>query len=89
MILIHLTFSTKYKCVALGIWIREAKKQQDDLLDNLERYRTALFDDKTSPENRDKYRKLIQELRIKQDRVEFNYYEADRKLERFKRQNGL
>ena len=66
-----------------------AKKQQDDLLDNLERYRTALLDDKTSPENRDKYRKLIQELRIKQDRVEFNYYEADRKLERFKRQNRL
>ena len=66
-----------------------AKKQQDDLLDNLERYRTALLDDKISPENRDKYRKLIQELRIKQDRVEFNYYEADRKLERFKRQNGL
>ncbi|MNF18593.1 hypothetical protein D3C80_2227720 [compost metagenome] len=59
------------------------------MLDNLERYRTALLDDQTSPENRDKYRKLIQELRIKQDRVEFNYYEADRKLERFKRQNRL
>ena len=55
----------------------DAKKEQDALFDDLERYQRYLLDKDLSKERREEYRKKIRELRIEQDRIEFNYVEAE------------
>ena len=67
----------------------QARKAKDELFDELERYQQYLLDRDLSKETREHYRKRLAELRIQQERIEFNYFEADRQLTRFKRQHGL
>ncbi len=67
----------------------QAKKAQDEWFDELERYQNYLLDPKLTKENRDSYIRRIRELKIKQERIEFNYFDAERKLTRFQREHGL
>ncbi|ATO20317.1 hypothetical protein BS636_11890 [Acinetobacter sp. LoGeW2-3] len=67
----------------------QAKKAQDEWFDELERYQSYLLDPKLTKENRDSYIHRIRELKIKQERIEFNYFDAERKLARFKREHDL
>lgn len=67
----------------------QARKQKDELFDELERYQKYLLDRDLSKEQREQYRKRLAELRIQRERIEFNYFEADRKLMIFKREHGL
>ncbi|MFV5492187.1 DUF2799 domain-containing protein [Acinetobacter sp. ASP199] len=67
----------------------QAKKAKDEWFDELERYQTYLLDNQLSKENRESYIRRIRELKIKQERMEFNYFEAERKLARFQREHGL
>lgn len=66
-----------------------ARQEQESLLSDLERYQRYLLDKDLSKERREEYRTKIRELRIKQDRIEFNYLEAERRLARFQREKGL
>ncbi|WP_347452751.1 DUF2799 domain-containing protein [Acinetobacter thermotolerans] len=67
----------------------QAKKVKDQLFDELERYQGYLLDPKLSKENRETYTRRIRELKIKQERIEFDYFDAEHKLARFKRERGL
>lgn len=66
-----------------------AQQQKEALFDDLERYQGYLLDQKLSKERREEYRNKVRELRIKQERIDFNYFEAERQLTRFKREKGL
>ncbi|MGM7385116.1 hypothetical protein ACOI3B_03020, partial [Acinetobacter baumannii] len=44
---------------------------------------------KLKPEERERYRKLLRELQIDRDRINRNYWNSIRDIERFKYDHGL
>lgn len=49
----------------------------------------ALITKKLKPEERERYRKLLRELQIDRDRINRNYWNSIRDIERFKYDHGL
>lgn len=57
--------------------------------DHFKEYSRKSYDDKLKPEDRERYRKLLKELQNDSDRINRDYRDAIRDLERFKYQHGL
>ncbi|MFW2154109.1 hypothetical protein ACG94Q_23180, partial [Acinetobacter gyllenbergii] len=57
--------------------------------DNFKEYSRKSYDDKLKPEDRERYRKLLKDLQNDSDRINRDYRDAIRDLERFKSQHGL
>ena len=66
-----------------------AERDYQRYQDNFKEYSRKSYDDKLKPEDRERYRKLLKDLQNDSDRINRDYRDAIRDLERFKYQHGL
>ncbi|QIO06220.1 DUF2799 domain-containing protein [Acinetobacter shaoyimingii] len=67
----------------------QAKNKRDSVLKELDKYQDYLLDKKLTQEKRNFYINKIRELKSEKSRVEDDYDDALRRLNRFERQNNL
>ncbi|MBJ9985111.1 DUF2799 domain-containing protein [Acinetobacter sp. S40] len=66
-----------------------AENEYERYQDNFKDYTRKSYDDKLKPEDRERYRKLLKDLQNDSDRINRDYRDAIRDLEKFKYQHGL
>ena len=66
-----------------------AKAEYDRYEDKFKEYSGYAYNQKLKPEDRERYRKLLSELQIDRNRINWTYWDAIRDLERFKAEHGL
>ncbi|MFX9085124.1 hypothetical protein ABTN62_18875, partial [Acinetobacter baumannii] len=66
-----------------------AKNEYDRYDEKFKQYSDNAYNEKLKPEERERYRKLLRELQIDRDRINRNYWNSIRDIERFKYDHGL
>ncbi len=66
-----------------------AKNEYDRYDEKFKQYSDSAYNEKLKPEERERYRKLLRELQIDRDRINRNYWNSIRDIERFKYDHGL
>ena len=67
----------------------QSKKNRDALVKEIDKYQNYLLDKKLSKEKRDSYIDKIRDLKNDKNRLESDFEYAERRLNRFERDNGL
>ncbi|HDZ1846843.1 TPA: hypothetical protein RRY01_003499, partial [Acinetobacter baumannii] len=66
-----------------------AKAEYERYDEKFKQYSDSAYNEKLKPEERERYRKLLRELQIDRDRINRNYWNSIRDIERFKYDHGL